>query len=62
MAEQGRKLGSEESDSEHHGKCMGSSCSGRLSNVFSMAERGNILKMNFSVGVSMYSEKVTSYW
>lgn len=23
---------------------------------------GNTLKMNFSVGVSMYSEKVTSYW
>ncbi len=22
----------------------------------------NVLKMNFSVGVSMYSEKVTSYW
>lgn len=23
---------------------------------------GDVLKMNFSVGVSMYSEKVTSYW
>lgn len=22
----------------------------------------NLLKMNFSVGVSIYSEKVTSYW
>jgi hypothetical protein len=24
--------------------------------------RHGLLKMNFSVGVSMYSEKVTSYW
>ena len=23
---------------------------------------GNALKMNFSVGVSMYNENVTSYW
>ncbi len=25
-------------------------------------DKENVLKMNFSVGVSMYSEKVTSYW
>lgn len=26
------------------------------------SRKGNILKINFSVGVSMYSAKVTSYW
>lgn len=29
---------------------------------FGVRGEGNVLKMNFSVGVSMYREKVTSYW
>ena len=30
-------------------------------NIFHLVE-ADVLNMNFSVGVSMYSENVTSYW